>query len=262
MNPAPLPVTDAQALHDCGIHNLPERIELLQRVCDQRSPVSITLQVPGRPVLQGILLSPQTADEQTGMALGIELATPLAAHHALALPAECIAVTHVQGIRVQFQSTLHIDVRSDRLVRASLPSVVSYFQRRETYRVKPTASVPARLMLRSDHRSGGGCTPKVLDVSVGGLSFCWPSSQGPAPQVGARYPQSRLELAGQMPLSCTLEITVVERLHAFAEPEAIFKVGCCLVDPKPAALRALQVYVHAAQVRSLAQRRRFRPTCS
>jgi len=259
MSPAMLPVTDPQALQDCAVHSLPERIELLRRVCAQGSPVYLTLQLPGAPVLEGVLLPPQTADEQTGTALGLELVAPLAPQYMQALPAACVAVTRIHGIRVQFESTLRIDVRSERLVRASLPSAVSYFQRREAFRVRPPASMPARLLLKSADGHGGRRAMEIVDVSVGGLSFRWTGGHGPAPQVGALLTDSRIELAGQMPLPGILKVTTVERLQEAAEA---LKIGCCLVNPHPAATRAFQVYVNAAQVRILARRRKVRPTCS
>lgn len=255
------PVTDEHALQACAVPSLHERIELLQRVSAQRSRVYLNLQLPGTPCLQGLLLPPDTADEQTGTALGFELAAPLEARHMQALPAACIVVTHLMGIRVQFESMLHIDVRSDRLVRAALPSSVSYFQRREAFRVRPPASMPARLQLRSADETARR-SMEILDVSVGGLSFRWKDSHGPAPTVGMLLTECRLELAGQMPLPCTLQVSTVDNLNESVESAAALKIGCRLVNTHPAAARAMQVYVHAAQVRNLARQRKVRPTYS
>jgi len=254
------PETRPQELDAFAVDGALERLELLRDIAADRDPVSLHLQDGSARVLACTLMPVGTEDEQTGAALGLELTVAPPRGLLDQMPLSAMAVTLHRDVKVQFNLTLRADSRSPDLLRADLPEALWHFQRRQAFRVAPPPASPAKLVIRYPTVKDPPRSVKVLDISVNGIAFLWPLSEAKPPELGHRLGESRLDLAGQMPLACLLETTLVvpfEGPGASGDSQR-WKVGCRFVDQSIAAGRAIQVYVNAAQIRARARKVRER----
>ena len=254
------PETQAQELISYAVDGAFERLELLRDIAADHDPISLHLRDGSGKVLVCTLLPVGSEDEQTGAALGFELSVSAPADLLQRLPLAVTAVTVHRDVKVQFDLLLRTDARSTELLRAELPEALWHFQRRQAFRIEPPPASPVRLSIRYPTVNDTSRSVKVIDISVNGVAFLWPRWEERLPQPGDRLGETRLDLAGQMPLSCTLEVSVVAPVDepGSGTEERRNKVGCRFVNLPLAAGRAIQVYVNAAQIRARARRERDR----
>ena len=254
------PETHPEELASFAVDGALERLEVLRDIATDRDPLNLHLHDGSARVLVCTLLPVGTEDEQTGAALGFELTVAAPPDLLQRLPVEATAVTIHRDVKVQFNLLLRADARSSELLRAELPQALWHFQRRQAFRIGPPPASPVRLSIRYPTAKDTSRSVKVIDISVNGVAFLWPRWGDRLPEPGERLGEVRLDLAGQMPLACTLEVSVVAPIGA-ADSGADgprYKVGCRFVNLSLAAGRAIQVYVNAAQIRARARLARDR----
>jgi c-di-GMP-binding flagellar brake protein YcgR len=161
-----------------------------------------------------------------------------------------VGVAFPGGVKLQFELARFtiVDLPDPARLRAHLPERAWRIQRRDAYRVTPPPHGLARLHLPDGEAAR---EVAVVDVSATGLAYLARSAD--APEVGARMAGALLGLPACAPIRCVLHVRDVA--PAFGEDRATLRVGCELEGLDPPAMRAVQVYVNAAQVRA----RRARP---
>lgn len=254
------PETQPDELASFAVDGALERLKVLRDIATDRDPVNLHLHDADARVLVCTLLPVGSEDEHSGATLGLELAIAAPPVLLQRLPLAATAVTIHRDVKVQFDLLLRADVRSPDLLRAVLPQSLWHFQRRQTFRIEPPPAAPARVSIRYPTAKDTPRSVKLIDISVNGLAFLWPRWNDRVPEPGERLGEARLDLAGQMPLSCTLEVSVVAPVDTreAGAVERRYKVGCRFVNLPLAAGRAIQVYVNAAQIRARARLARDR----
>jgi c-di-GMP-binding flagellar brake protein YcgR len=252
------PESNAQAQVEFSVDSALERQQLLRMIAADRDQISLHLNDGSARVLASTLMPIGTDADPGSSALGLALSVAPAVELLRRLPLSATAVTVHRDVKVQFDLLLQADAQNPELLKAGFPGALWYFQRRQTFRVAPRPAAPVKLQLRYPAITDSLRSVRVLDVSVEGIAFAWPMAEGKKPEPGRRLSDCRLDLAGQMPLVCTLEIALVAPLEgsAAAGEPGLWKVGCRFLKQSLAAERAIQVYVNAAQIRARSRRTR------
>jgi c-di-GMP-binding flagellar brake protein YcgR len=246
------PVRDAGVLGRFGIDDDAERLRLLRALAASRERVTL---YSSDDVNSHIVSCVLAVDAAAGT-IDLEFNTDVAGRDAFRDSAGVTAVALLDRVKLQFELnrfTLVGDGEHSRL-RAPLPRGLVRLQRRDAFRVEPSASAVPRLWLR-EH--GGERAVRILDVSATGLAF-EVVADAVVPRVGARLCACRLELPAMAPIRCDLLVRAVEpNVDPFSDPAegAPLRVGCAFDALEPSAARAVQVFVNLAQARG----RRARP---
>jgi c-di-GMP-binding flagellar brake protein YcgR len=253
-----IPESSAQAQVEFSVDSALERQQLLRMIAADRDQISLYLNDGSGRALACTLMPIGTDNDLGSSVLGLVLSVAPAAELLRRLPLSATAVTLHLDVKVQFDLLLEADAQNPDLLKAGFPDALWYFQRRQTFRVAPRPASPVKLQVRYPALTDSPRPVRVLDVSVEGIAFAWPMAEGREPEPGQRLSDCRLDLAGQMPLVCTLEIALVAPLEtsdAVGAP-GLWKVGCRFIQQSLAAERAMQVYVNAAQIRARSRRTR------
>lgn len=142
----------------------------------------------------------------------------------------CSAQLDLVPIRFRLSSPMRI-VHEDYVAFSTpWPAALLRLQRRETYRLPASATVPAIVHPGdADHvadPAGGGL--RVLDISGGGLALVLPDEARAQFQPGARLPACLLRLADAPPVAVVLEVVYSRPHPAHGAPQ--WRAGCRFVD--------------------------------
>jgi c-di-GMP-binding flagellar brake protein YcgR len=160
---------------------------------------------------------------------------------------EATAVAYLDNIKVQFDVQQLMLVRGSRhaTLAAGFPMVVYRFQRRGSFRVRPpTRSAPAA-RLRHPQLPDMALELRILDVSMGGCALLLPHDVPPI-EPGTELGRVRIELDGDTRFDTGLRIQHVS--SAGPDTQGL-RLGCEMLAPEAAGLRALQVYIDRTQRR-------------
>lgn len=242
------PETDAALLERHRVHDGTERIRLLAELAASRTPVVLHV---GAGHGSGVPARLARVDPATG---GLELALDVSPEALAACRAALGAAGAVTGVAIQAGVKLQFVL--DRMtpagdgpqatLRAALPGTLVRVQRRDAYRIAPSPLAVPRLWLRDPQAPSAPRAVTVTDLSATGVSFRIPAPAALA-AVGERLAADPLELPATLPIRCGLRVRAIE-----PEPDGALRVGCAFEALEPAAERALQVFVNAAQLRGRA----------
>jgi c-di-GMP-binding flagellar brake protein YcgR len=258
MSPVYSPETDPQLLHAHAVTDAGERQVWLSRLAVLPEPIAIHCPVLGLCGFSSSLTwNPQTDQlELVGQAEpGVQLpdCSPPMGQCVRAL----VVALH-EGVKLQFELDAQAiapapgSAQGLWRLQARLPQIIYRLQRRDAFRVTPSALAPAQLWLATPGQAGRERTVQVVDVSATGIAFRWPERTDAPPQQGSRLARCRLELAGTVPIDCTLVVTETRAGEDAADPR--LRVGCRFEGLSPSEARAVQIYVNLAQVRARAKR--------
>lgn len=162
------------------------------------------------------------------------------------------AVGLVDHVKIQFTLTQleHVESAHGLRLRALLPTFLFRRQRRDTYRVRLSASSPARCTVPA-HGAGHAGTFEVLDASIGGVSLRWGAQR--VPVCGELLEDCILALPEVAPFRCDLHVRSVEPDEQ--DRAGAWRVGCAFETLSGPLQRAMQRFVFETDRRSLQQRR-------
>ncbi|WP_077035947.1 flagellar brake protein [Pelomonas sp. KK5] len=222
------------------IHSQTEVLALLRQLLDERT--RIVLSTPGGAAVSVRL---DRIDAERGV-LGLDV-LPHDPQLQLVLGAdEVTANAFLDQIRVAFEVEGLVMVGGT-VLRASLPALVLRFQRRQSFRVKPSTRTP-QVKLRLGGEKASEHRLRIIDISVGGLALVLPAP-AEVPEAGTEYDtlveldrenvfRARLRLQHACPMP-------VEETPAGVKPD--LKLGFAWADLGPAAQRAVQVFIDQTQ---------------
>lgn len=258
MSPVYSPETDLHLLRNHAVTDAGERRLWLSKLAVLPEPIAIHCPVLGLCGFSSALTWDPQADhlELVGQA---EPGVPLPDCPApLGQRVRALVVALHEGVKLQFElDALAIAPGPDSAqglwrLQSRMPHVIYRLQRRDAFRVTPSPLAPAQLWLATPGQAGRERSVQVVDVSATGMAFRWPERADTPPHEGSRLARCRLELAGTLPIECTLVVTETRADDDAADPR--LRVGCRFEGLSPSEARAVQIYVNLAQVRARAKR--------
>ena len=89
---------------------------------------------------------------------------------------EAVAVTYLDSVKLQFDLTslMLVRGRSGVALQAGWPGAIHRFQRRESFRVRPSERIAPRLVMRHPSMPDMQLELRLLDLSVGGCAVLFP----------------------------------------------------------------------------------------
>ena len=230
-----------------GVEDAGERLRLLSTLL-ARSEL-VTLHAGSESTVVSRLLS---IDRAQGT-LDLEFNTDDGRRDAFSALAEGTALAELDRILLQFElrTPRLVGVGDQARLRAPLPLRLARLQRRDAFRVTVSAAQTVQLAVSV---SGQIRPVPLIDLSVTGLSFEW---DGPERlERGTHLAETRLQLPGQLPISCTLTLRSIEPLiDPFEDPlRRVQRIGCVIEGLSPEQARALQVHVTEMQQRMRGRR--------
>ena len=161
---------------------------------------------------------------------------------------EITAVSYLDSIKLQFDLDGVVLVHGDQhIINASYPRELYRFQRRTSFRVKPSISALPTAHFAHPHHPDINLSLRVLDVSLGGVALFLPEDM-PAIADGTRIPSCSLRLEDDT----WLDVNIVMRHATPIHPETRgARLGCEFVNASQAE-RDLQIYINQTQKRQLA----------
>jgi hypothetical protein len=253
------PETDAELLSRHAVTDIAERRTWMKQLARQAEPIALHCDALGLCGFASQLRWDESnatlellAQPEPGLLTGAEIRCTE--------PLHATAVALIEGVKLQFDiaaracaPTAHATDGHWRL-HAAMPEVIHRLQRRDAFRVVPSAMAPAELWLLTPGERARERSVQIADVSATGIAFRWPKQAGPAPATGSRLIDCRLELSGTIPIDCTLIVTESGTEPTTDSSDARVRVGSRFEGLSPSAARAVQVYVNLAQVRARARR--------
>lgn len=160
---------------------------------------------------------------------------------------EAMAVTYLDSVKLQFELDHLVLVRGKHGVslQAAMPDSIYRFQRRESFRVRPTARVAPHLTLRHPALPDMLVRLRILDLSVGGCALLVPSDV-PELRPGLVINGVQVELDAETAFVAGLQL---HHVSSFEGTEAGQRIGCEWRLLDPIAERSLQRFVNQTQKR-------------
>jgi c-di-GMP-binding flagellar brake protein YcgR len=244
MDTLPMPLDQLAAKGNLGEFRVTGPFEiraLLRDLLD--GAILVNLNSPAGVVYTTTLWTLDTQREQLNFAVDPDdpKVAPLLEH------SEATVVAYLDSIKVQFDVGDLMLVRGARsaTLSARFPLVAYRFQRRNSFRVRPPMRSGPVARLRHPQIPDMTLELRILDVSVGGCALLLPSDVPPV-QPGVLIARARIELDGDTRFDTALRIQHVASLG----PDSTgVRLGCEMLDPEPAGLKMLQVYVDKTQRR-------------
>jgi len=222
---------------------------LLRQMLEQQ--VRITLTSPAGAALTGRMC---LFDADLGV-LGIDVMAHDPQLQALLASDEVAATCYLDQIRVAFELEGPVLVNGPRgaVLRAPLPAVLHRFQRRQSFRVKPSTRMPqASLRLDADPL-GAEQRLRIVDLSVGGIALLLPAGEGgAAPEAGAEF-DAHVELDRDNHFSAVLRLQHISGAAGDDKPAigaampAGLKLGFAWARLSPDAQRQVQLFIDQTQ---------------
>ena len=226
-----------------------EIFSLLRQLLDQQ--VRITLTSPAGATLNGRMC---LFDPDLGV-LGIDVMAHDPELQLLLASDEIAATGYLDQIRVAFELEGPVLVNGPHgaVLRAPLPLALHRFQRRQSFRVKPSTRMPqARMRLDADP-TGAEQRLRIVDLSVGGIALLLPASEGgEAPELGTEL-EAQVELDRDNRFRALLHLQHIsgaagdDKPAAGAAMPAGLKLGFAWASLAPDAQRQVQLFIDQTQ---------------
>ncbi len=160
---------------------------------------------------------------------------------------EAMAVAYLDSVKLQFELQGLVLVRSATscALQASWPTALYRFQRRNTFRVRPTERASPLVRFRHPALPDMVLQLRVLDVSMGGCALLLPADVPPL-EPGTRLGAVRVELDADTRFDVMLSLQHVTALNG---PEGGVRLGCEWGALGGGADRALQRWIDHTQKR-------------
>lgn len=211
----------------------------------QREATELMLSGPPGLSLTSRIVALDSAADLLGLEIG---ADPEGISQVLVAGGEITAVAYLGTIKLQFDIEAPVLVSGEQgaVLRATLPTRLYRFQRRQSFRVQPAGSVYPRVVLPGCAEPGRAL--RVLDISIGGLALALPADTAAAPlPIGHAAAGLVLELDRLTALRVALLPHHDSPISG--DTTGTRQLGCAFVDLDAAAGRSLQVYVDQTQKR-------------
>ncbi len=160
---------------------------------------------------------------------------------------EGVAVAYMDSVKLQWDLSGLVLLRGPRLssLQSALPSVLYRFQRRSAFRVRTPARHAPVARMRHPSMPEMALTLRVLDLSLGGCAL-WCPADVPALQAGTRLGEIVIELDATTRF---VSPALLAHVSSLGQHERGVRIGCEWQNLSPAAERALQRWIDAAQRR-------------
>lgn len=227
---------DAAGLGDFRIQAPGEIVALLRDL--QQQQLRVGLHSADGALLYGRLSSIDTA--HAALAFEVDAADPQL--QALLGADEVSAVAYLANIRLQFEleGLLLVNSEGRAVLRSALPATLYRFQRRQTFRVRPSSRTP-QARLQHPLLPEQSLRLRVLDLSIGGLALLLPGDVTPLP-LGVLLPAVQVELDRDTRFETRLRLQHI----GASEPEGT-RLGLAFDHIETGALRDLQRYIDRTQ---------------
>ncbi|MDY0748407.1 flagellar regulator YcgR PilZN domain-containing protein [Paucibacter sp. R3-3] len=222
---------------------------LLRQMLEQQ--IRITLTSPAGATLNGRMC---LFDPDLGV-LGVDVMAHDPELQPLLASDEIAATCYLDQIRVAFELEGPVLVNGPRgaVLRAPLPLMLHRFQRRQSFRVKPSSRTPqARLRLDADPQ-GAEQRLRIVDLSVGGIALLLAAGDGGVvPELGTEL-EAHVELDRENHFRALLQLQHVsgaagdEKPSAGAAMPAGLKLGFAWARLSPDAQRQVQLFIDQTQ---------------
>ncbi len=227
------------------VHNLRERLELLEQLRAEAVPVVIS--GPDGTAISTVLLG---VDDESGR-LNFSLRGDSHQLDALVESDEAMAVAYLEQVKLQFD--LHdlvlVNGAAARALQCQLPGEIFRFQRRHAFRVQPRQRHTPGARLRHPALPDMQLHLRVMDISLGGCAL-WLPGDVPPLQPGTVLADVRIELDAVTRFAVELTLRHVSCSGCSDGPERGVRLGCSWRPVNPAALRTLQRWIEQAQKRT------------
>ncbi len=158
---------------------------------------------------------------------------------------EAVVVGYLENIKVQFdvENLLLVHGEQASALKATYPSELYRFQRRDSFRVRPMLRDTPVARLRHPMIPDMRLALRVLDVSMGGCALLLPDDV-PALSPGVLINQVEIELDPNARLETTLRL---QHITAIQPDTRGVRLGCEMVRMSQDAERTLQRYIDQTQ---------------
>lgn len=244
MESSSLPATAAAELGDFRI-DAPIEIGALLRGLQQAQTRVSLLSADGTQVYASL-----RAVDSAHAALSFDVEANDPQLHLLLGTDEVSAVAYLANIRLQFELEGLLLVNGDdgAVLRCALPTAIYRFQRRQSFRVKPTTRTP-QARLQHPLLPEQSLRLRVLDLSIGGLALLLPDDVTPPP-IGTIWPAVQIELDRDTWFEVRLRLQ-----HIGTGKTDGTQLGLAFEHIDAAALRDLQRYIDRTQKLNLMLRK-------
>ncbi len=218
-----------------------ERVRLLRELRDGAVPV--LLGGPDGAPLTTSLWALDTERHRLGFLVDAD-APPLSR---LIEADEGVAVAYLDSVKLQFELQDLVLVRSlhAATLQAALPAQMYRFQRRGTYRVRPSSHHAPVAHLRHPAMPEMQLALRVVDISVGGCAL-WLPSDVPPLQAGTRIGELVFELDEQTRFAAA---ATLQHVTSLGDDGRGVRIGCEWHRLDGPAARTLQRWIDQAQKR-------------
>ncbi len=229
---------------------------LLQQLCDRQVPITLTRQ--GAEPLICCLCSVDGAQAELQFEVS-DTATQPAGEVAATLQGDALSATaYLDQIRLQFDldgvfilSTTGPAGTEPLRLRSHLPALLYRFQRRQTFRVRPTLRTPHAVLQHPQHpqhpQQAAQPVPlrlRILDLSLGGLALWLPPEITPF-EPGSLLPTVQVELNSDTRFQAAMQLQNSQAGGASGR-----QLGLSFAQINAAAERELQLYIEQTQRRA------------
>lgn len=168
----------------------------------------------------------------------------------------CTAQLDLVPIRFRLSAPLRIIHEDYVAFTTQWPEALLRLQRRETYRLQASSTVPATVHVGEAGRPPDPAAPgmRVLDISGGGIALAVPDSAHARFQPLARLAPCLLRLGDAQPLPVSLEVTYTRR-HEI-RGVAHWRAGCRFLDMPRAVEQQVMQYIFQVDRQRNARTRR------
>lgn len=237
-----------------------ERIRLLQKLCDERTPVQLyPLHAnPDLTPIQGAVPARLCSLDSSHNGLHWRLPAQHPGLDGLLQSGACEAVALQDRVKLQFTLRSPLLVRGDAncMLQASLPDEIYRFQRRDSFRVTPPERLAPTVRFRHPAMPEMQLALRLLDISLGGCAL-WQPADVPALQAGTELAEVLVELDSLSSFKTRLTLQHVSpqvRAQIRANPEDNpkphgLRLGCAWLPLAGAAERTLQRWIDQSQKR-------------
>ena len=245
MQTSPMPLdglsADSSGLNDFRLSEPKEIAALLRRLADGN--INICLHGGSDRVVDAVLWA---ADAERGT-IGLSVLGDDPGLDALIDAREAVAVTYLDSVKLQFDLSYCVLVRSDTatILSCAYPRDLFRFQRRNAYRVRPLLRSAPCARVRHTEIAEMRLALRVLDVSIGGCALFMPDDLPPL-RPGVVLNQVLLELDADTRFHADLRL---QHITSMAPETRGVRLGCEFVATGGDALRALQRFIDQTQKR-------------
>ncbi len=159
------------------------------------------------------------------------------------------ATAYLDDIRIQFEleELMLVNAAEGAVLRGPWPGLLYRFQRRNTFRVRPTSRSPRVRLAHPEQQ--GELSLRILDLSMGGLALLMPPELSPWPP-GTLLSAVQVELDRDTRFHAGMHVQ-----HVHTQSDIGTPVGLAFSQLENPAARELQLYIDQAQKRQRLLRR-------